>query len=455
MPQDFQAFETSLRIRLRAIDSGSDAGNGTLLADATATLLAADAIAARAGPTRVAQLGYAELAHAMSTVQNVLAGDDRQGAELPLGTRATSRSPGSATVADQEYVLVAGRAGMMREEMAPMQFEGPNLDHLLRLIEQRSKRLACHRLGRPEPMTEEGRFTDHMLRFPPCEAAGGVGLQIPLGNRPLGWTTHGDLIEIADRVVRAMQVFWKSRRKVAERAVSAAETFSLVVGATKPVSNGLAVVGIVAQPFGQMDDEVPISLLVTSYDEANRPAIVQWSLSIVEQGADILRHIRCRHAWSLRCIAEQEPVEIDELAAAIVEAAPEGAASVLSRLARSVAADVYLPLAASDRTLVARVYWSCGMIVADIYAGPKIEHGSNCFTVVDGHFPETVADSLVGRTIGEIIELPMACPFPILGVERKGSRRLRLSFHTEMRRIDVEANTIGPVTTRTQPAPAA
>lgn len=60
-PRPLSPLEAGLQKRLRLIDSSTDAGNGTLLADAVASLIAADAVQAGVTSAAVASLSDAAL----------------------------------------------------------------------------------------------------------------------------------------------------------------------------------------------------------------------------------------------------------------------------------------------------------------------------------------------------------------------------------------------------------
>lgn len=443
MTEDFQFIENTLRDRLRLIDSRSDAGNGTLLADATATLLAADAVTARARAARVAALSDDVLQESITTVQLLLSAEERADAVLPFGTVAVTNEAGSVMVAEQVYVLVAQHEGMLREELAPRRFEGANLELLLRLIERRSKRLACRYLGRPTPVAEGGLYGGYWLQFAPCTEAGDVCLEVPLGDRPVAWMTHARLITLADDVVWAMRRFWVLRKRTAGRALQGASVFLEVVQAVGPEAKGLALCGVAAQPIATTTrEDISLHLLVTTLDEALRPTVARWPVFSGRGAPDMLLKMIRQHSWDVRRVAMRTVVEMDELAAAIAGAAPEGTAAVLRRLATDLATDVVLPLT-DRRSLVARLHWSEGMIVAHLFATQRVAFGKNSLLIFDGEWPETIADSVVGKDIGGIVDLPMHCPFPIRRAARVGARGLRLDFHTGVRPVDMQAGTIG------------
>ena len=77
-PKPLSKLEADLRRRLRRIDPRTDAGNGTLLADAAASLIAADAVQAGADPAAIARLTNDDLSAAQSIIGELLRGAKRQ-----------------------------------------------------------------------------------------------------------------------------------------------------------------------------------------------------------------------------------------------------------------------------------------------------------------------------------------------------------------------------------------
>lgn len=429
--------------KLQAAGRGRDAGNGTPLADAAATLLAFDARRAGMAPARIALLDDHVVEQTLEDVWRLL-NDGRTGRiELPFGTAATSRARGSASIADVDLTLVEGTPGLTREELAPVDLEGSNLDILLGAVTRHVSRQKCRTLGSPEPVSVEGRFQEWLLRFPPCAEAGGVSPEFDFPDRPVCWRTHGELVELAGRMAEAMAAFWRGRAAIARAAGDLRARLAREISAAGAGAEELSIVRLAICPtqdltFGASGFHVDVEAL----DDAMRPGVIRMHVRARDRfDAGWFYPIR-HHASRRAALDAGEPTFIDDFALAIARAAPEGATAVLARLAGKLATDVRLPLD-GGRIMVARLYWADGIVAADLFGTGRLEHSMNALTVIDQPLPETILSNARGRMLGEIVGLPFEAPFPITYVDQRGSDRVTFLFETEARTFDARTGAIG------------
>ena len=116
---------------------------------------------------------------------------------------------------------------------------------------------------------------------------------------------------------------------------------------------------------------------------------------------------------------------IDDVALGILHSAPEGMANVLGRLAEAYEAQVMIPTGAAP--LIATLYWADGCITAEISVAGKFDFfNSDRFEFKQTVLPDIVVDSLAGRPVSSVVELPFECPCTIESAETLGWGGLRI-----------------------------
>lgn len=441
-------IEAELRTRLRLVDPTSDAGNGTLLADAAATIIAADAVQAEKGRKAVAGMTDAELAAAMKLVGDLLGGATILDVPLPFGTNAREIDPGLVMVGDQHYVLADTLSGMIPRHAAPAFQAGPNFELFLEELRNATADRPSSGLGLPSGITEGGCVDQHLLHFAPCASAGGVSLDVPI-ERPIHQMLRHSFNEIVHHVAWAMDIFWEQRKALARRARTARSMFEAEAALADPIEQGLTVADFRSRPFEFVDancetihDKLSLYIGLTSFDAALRPGVERHLLIGKVYAKKAMHFAICRHKSMADRVARGGPLYIHGLAASIASAAPEGLAAVLGRLSRELQTDVALPIS-RGRQLVARLYWSDGVIKAWAHGHHHVGFDDREVTLRDYKLPDTIEGSLVGRRLDEIIDLPMVCRLRIRDVERPYDSAIILHLEDAIHTVDLASGSIG------------
>lgn len=447
---DGRAFNEARALdRLARFIGKHDAGNGTPLAAAAAAAIAIDMRMARAKPSALDSLEDVALVEAALYLHWALNEGDDAELDMPFGTKAVCKVAGSIKIGDATFVLDVGRPGLHPVETTRQDAHGPNLDRLRALIERRTRKLACRRLGLPSPSSIANNEMRHNLQFAACPEAGGVVLQrraSETGADRFCAATPKQISTFADSIVRDMRELWTHRKVVGKRVDAvrrAAEARILAKhGAEAPVS----ITTIAVELCGDTGDQ-PISLYVEmdSIGEALRPGKV---LEYVP-ARDRLEEpwFRFCDQWTLRTadIAELAALgatgRISDLAAGVAAAAPDGQAAVLARLAGDIETRVVLATASGD--LYATLYWQNGFIEADVSLPGRLETYSRHIDLW-GTLPATVLVATEGRPLGDVVALPFSLPTPIKHVEQRSNGWLRFGVDFAHSLVNCETGEIWP-----------
>lgn len=394
--------------RLRDSYGDVDAGNGTPAADALAAAIAVDHRLAGKSADEFALLGDEQLHEAMVDLMVALE-HQHHGFNLPFGTRVEGGRPGGVSIGGRHHVLDAGRPGLWPMEATRRDAHGPNFDLLRRLIAKGARRLACKKLGLPSPHFIVESDARDLLQFPPLAEAGGVTLQrwaAGTGAERFCAAMPDQVAAMAESVVRDMRALWRRRRDVARQAAivrRAAETCA----AAHPEA-GLRLTKVCIDMEHQAEDErLCFYLEYDGPDEAlRRGAVLDFVPGDrVEEGM-VLRAPR-GVAFRGEDIAKLRKAGasgwIDEVSAAIVEAAPEGSAATLARLATEYQTLVTIPTARDP--LFATLYWRDGVIRAEISQGDRLDWDRDRMEVTDIAVPATILAALPGRRLDEVAML--------------------------------------------------
>lgn len=447
-PQLLGSLEAEFRRRLRRIDPESDAGNGHSLADATASLIAADAVQAEVSPEAATRITGVALAAGMTAVADLLRGGVTKVVVLPFGTRARWIYHGLVTVGDQRYVMVDVWGGMHREHEAPASQVGPNLDKFLNELRAETAGRACRKLGMPVVIIEEGSVDAYSLHFAPCAAAGGVSLNVPI-ERPINQLPHYAFDLIVQLTAYAMEIFWSQRSSLARRARSAKTTFETEVALAGTEAAGLNLVDFWSKPFEVVDftgemipEKLTLYIGLQTVDAALRPGVEHWLMPGKAQARAAMQEAVRAHVAKAKRLKQGGARCVEGLAATILEGAPGGSIAVLRRLSQRMATDVVLPIS-RGRQLVSRLYWSDGTIKAWQIAHEHVQFRDEEVTLRDLSLPNAIADGLVGRRLDEIIDMPMPCAARVRWVECRSEGSLVLRLHDVFHDIDFASGEIG------------
>ena len=447
-PMPLSPLEADLRRRLRRIDRESDAGNGQLLADATASLIAADAVQAGIRLVAVANITDVELATAMRKTADMLSGWANLDVVLPFRTKARWIGDGVVTVGDQRYVMVDIWGGMHREHEAPTSQVGPNLDRFLAELKAETEGRACRELGTPVVIVEEGAVDAYSLHFAPCAAAGGVSLNVPI-KRPINQLPHDAFDQIVQLTSHAMQNFWSQRELIARRAIDIKWTLEAEVALAGAEAFDLKILDVWSRPFEIVDsngklmsEQLSLYIAVRSFDAALRMGVERWRVFGNVQTLKAIQSAVQAHVAKAARLKRGDGQYIEGLAATILEAAPGGSAAILRRLSQRLATDIALPIS-RGRQLVSRLYWSNGTIKAWQLAHEHVQFRDSEVTLRDFPLPDAIADGLEGRRLDEIIGMPMPCAITVRSVERRSESALALHLQDVFHEIDFATGEIG------------
>lgn len=426
-----------------------DAGNGTPLAAAVATALLFDADAVGRSAKDVMALDGDVLLDAASALRRCF---DRGAQEfgLPFGCKASSLDAGGVTINGMRLLLDADRPGLHASQTVGREAGGSNLTRLQRLLVRKTRKLACRSIGVPSPKTIVDNDVRPLLQFPPLAEAGGVVLQVrgdaPTADRFRSATTS-QIERMADEIVKDMQALWKRREEIGRRAVdarlAAQSAVAIECGGGADITVGSVTIDLRLQR-GLPDPAIYVEF--DCLDEAMRPGtVVNYLPPHREPSAERLSRVLRTHLVRSMRVAELRSFgasgQIDDVAAAIVAAAPEGAVPVLKKLAGQNDTLVILPT--SKGTLYATLYWRDGVIHVEADRGTTINYCRDRLVLGGIELPETILDTVVGRPLSEIVELPFDCDCRVIEARvREGTIAFDLEVNTSF--VDCAEGRIWP-----------
>jgi hypothetical protein len=431
-------YENDLLPRLRKLLADRDLGNGTPLADAAAIAIALDARTASVGRSEVLALTDDDLLGAADEVHrqiNKSAGAPRA---LPFGALL----PNVTGLSIREHVLFpeAGRPGLHLFGTLREDAYGSNLERLAAMIELRTCGQPYRAMGLPTPSSVGDIGMRHNLDFSPLAEAGGVAMRhrISQSSDDIFCTLMPkDLERLADDITKAMAYLWVMQRIVGKRVDEVRSRVEfLLASAHKPTC--LVSLRLVAYDWaddeGEDSDSPNLQVEYNALDDALRPGSV---LQQVHGNMDC-QALRVDHYWENRSrrraelIAQGAVGYVDELAAAIVRAAPEGEQAVLYRLSTEL--DTYVTLPCGEDDIRVNLSWTDGRIRAH-FRGPLIRTGLDGFEV-RAVLPLSFMAAALGRSMSTLVELPFAFDGVIETVEDAGDGWLRFTFVQKWLLID-------------------
>jgi hypothetical protein len=433
-----------LREPLRTVLGAMDVGNGTPLADALASALQLDLRMSgrKDGPAVIAALTADEMISLAVDLEFALKYKNSS-FTLPLGTLVESREIADLRIGGEHWILNAGRPGLHPMESMRRDAHGPNLDLLLSHIERLTRKLACRRIGLPSPAHIVDTDDRQLLHFPPFAPAGGVVLQRWANGTDAPRfcaALPGQILELAKSIVADMRVMWTRRGDIAARA-------GFVRSLVEPAAaeHG-AEVQLIAIDLRMQHNDANLDMYVhyLALDEAMRPG-------------PVLDFIPCRdhitpefYSAPIGVVYRREDIEvlrnlgadgwIDDMAAAIAAAAPDGAASVFAQLATSYEATVVLPTDAAP--LFATLYWRDGLIRAEMSMADGLDFCRGQLDVPGLMLPDHMQGQLVPpRKVDDLAKLPFECPCTVIHAEPR-DKGARLELELGKRLIELSSGRI-------------
>lgn len=360
---------------------------------------------------------------------------------LPFGTTAVSPEPGMLSIGEQYFVLDVGHAGLHPTESVRHDAHGLNFERLVTLIGNKTRNLACRRLGIPASTVAE--HSSHVLHFAPLAEAGGVVLQrqsydtgVDIFCAALPWQIEA----LADSMVAEMKTLWRRRVEIAARVHEVRLAATAGLRAEPECQARVKAISILSDDL----ESVPPALYIEyrAINEALRPGTV---LEYVPEfrilhgplppPCQILSRVRAREQLAQLGATGW----IDELAAAVVRTAPQGCATVLTNLATRFSTTVEFPTRGG--VLCAQLYWRDGKITVEAWLPGKLLWMSNKLKLQAEVLPEALVQGLQGRRLSDVVELPFGGDLTIIDA-RLAPYGLALTFDLGEMLVNCEQGSI-------------
>lgn len=411
----------AINARLESLLEGECVGNGTPLATAVATALDVDRRRAPANdhnPISYSDEELIELAIDISVALHL----PHSKMTLPFGTVLQTMKLGQILIDGESWTLDAGRPGLHPAFTARKGAHGPNLELLHHHISRLTRKLACRRLGLPQPLVIYDNDERHLLHFAPCAEAGGVVLQC--------WANGTDatlfcgafpeqIEEFAKSIVKGMQSFWKRRNDIANQ-VGEVRT----IAEMRVAEREAAVDAIVVDMMFQFDAEnLDFYVHYLAIDVALRPGLV---LDFIPASRRTL--IGAGHdfdlPWGIR--GRYEEIEnfrrhgadgrITELAAAVLASDRFDSKLICSKL--SEAYDLAVEIPGSGTSMFVALYWANGRIYAEVCKHGTMNWNRDVLEIYGFDVPEAKLVTMNGKPLSDLVELPFGGDIIVDRVER-------------------------------------
>ncbi len=407
--QDHAAAAAAIKERLDFLLEGKCVGTGTPLSAAVATALEVDRRRAPANDRN--SLGHSDeqLLELAADIAATL--DSTHGkTTLPFGTVLKTQDLGNILLDGELWTLDAGRPGLHPAITTRNDAHGPNLEILHHPISRLTQKLACRRLGLPQPFLIYGDSEPHVLHFAPCAEAGGVVLQC--------WANETDasrfcgafpkqIEEFGASIVRNMRSFWTHRKSIAKQG-----TEMRAIAEARAADCGLTVDAIIVDMKLQSDVEnLHFYVHYNGLDEALRPGLVKEcgassERALMRQGRYFAPPLEV--SWRYEELEDLRRVGADgwitELAAAVLASGLVDPKIVLTKLA--TAYDVAVEIPGSGTSMFVAFYWNYGMICAEVSKHRSMSWGRDQLVIYGVNVPETKLITIKGRPLSDLVELP-------------------------------------------------
>lgn len=431
---------------------GETLSNGAPLADALASALEHDAREAGVGAGAIPALAWERLIDAGCDLAWALEEGSHQFA-LPFGTMAKSDAPGAVEIAGRQLVVDADRPGLHPVEVTSPAAGGRNLELLHNLIDRKTSKLACRRIGLPQASFITDADARHLLHFPPFDGAGGVVLQrwaTETGAARFSAAPRKIIERFANSLVADMRALWKNRLAVGARVVEVRRAALAGIAQAEGRGREIAVdkICVDIQHHREGDTEFCLYLEYSGCDEALRPGrileFVPGRNQLDERG---LWRIPLTHQHRLDDItalnASGASGRIEAVAAEIVRLAPEGAAAALGRLARDLEAQFVIETDAAP--IYATLFWRDGRVNAEVSQANGFDVWSSTIEVEPGARTGKAEDAFApGDRVGDFADLPVARDMLVSSVAELDNGGLRLKFERVYHLANFEGGEIRP-----------
>ena len=417
-PEERVAVSGEIAGRLRELLGDRDAGNGTPLAAAVACAMMEDIRAAGIGAAAARALADQALVDAAENLHRHLHKVSR-GFALPFGTMVESPH---VEIAGRRLALDARRPGLQPLAAMGQDVDGPNLELLLALLAERMPRSRFPALGLPRAVVVDGLPEEPGLEFPPIAEVAGVTLRHSVSGHadPFCSLLAGEVVDLADDIVHSVDRLWHERDVVGRRVGQVRRAVLARIAGKYDPSGPVSLRSIAIDYTRDQNDDAPyLYIEYNALDHALRPGPVIQDLHGRTRLNSRAFYIDDSYRYRAKLRAELEAIgargRVEQIAADLIRAAPEGEKAVLERLGRDLETHISIPHPGGD--LHGRLWWSSGTVHATFDVADKI------MTSLGGvewraALPDAVMTAAAGRLLDEVAELPFPCDCRIRKVER-------------------------------------
>lgn len=435
---DFAAI--GMRDRLDRILGQIDVGNGTAAAAALSSALKVDfRLHDRGGGSqRLLDLEDEDLVDLAARLAEALEGEG-DGFSLPLGSEVLPCLSGGVRIDAEVWALDADAPGLYPEETIPFGTAGANLQLLRRELSRLIRKQPWEAVGLPSAHVVADGGIRHFLQFPPFAPAGGVVLQFAFGqgeSTVFRSAVAQEISRFAHYLAADMKTFWSRRTEIAARLEAARASIDEAAALTTFPVRRIAI--------RELSESDPFDLEVEfdGVDDTLRPGIMTGHIPSEMDPPSLAKAPSTRNRDEAeRLAALGADGTVDNIARGAIQAAPEGPAAVLARLARNFDTTITFPMGSG--LLHVMIYWGAGSLRGEISLPGTIMQVGRHLTITGAQLPETVLAGLGTPRLDQMVELPFPCDATVVFAEHvPGGVRLRFELDSWL--IDLASGEMWP-----------
>lgn len=434
-----QFAAADINVRLESLLEGDCVGTGTPLASAVATALEADRRRAPANDHNSISYSDEELLK-LATYISITLNLPHSKTTLPFGTVLETRKLGEILIDGELWTLDAGRPGLHPTFTTRKDAHGPNLDLLHHHISRLTRKLACRRLGVPQPRAIYDNYIGHVLHFAPCADAGGVVLQCwtdAISATRFCGAYPEQIEEFAESIVKGMRLFWERRKNIAQQGAEVRAIAEAHVAERRATVDAISVDMTLQFDLENLDfyvhylaiDEALHPGLVSDFIPASRRALIRsgtqftpvWGVSGHYEELENFR----RHGADGR---------ITEIAAAVLASGKVDSKLILTKLAEAY--DVAVEIPGSGTSMFVAFYWADATIYAELCKHGTMDWNRDVLEIFGFDVPEAKLVAMNRRPLSDLMELPFGGDIIVDRVERI-SNGLRLHVAENLLLVDL------------------
>ncbi|MBA3863607.1 MAG: hypothetical protein C0517_06660 [Erythrobacter sp.] len=411
----------AINARLESLLQGECVGNGTPLASVVATALDVDRRRSPVNDHNSISYSNGEL---LKLATDILITLDCPHSKTTLlfGTILETRNLGEILIDGECWTLDAGRPGLHPAFTARKGAHGPNLELLHHHISRLTRKLACRRLGLPQPLLINDNGERHLLHFAPCAEAGGVVLQC--------WANGIDAIrfcgafpeqieEFAESIVKDMRSFWKHRKGIAKQGAEVRAIAETRIAHLEAAVDAI----IIDMGFQFYMENLDFHVHYLAIDVALRPGLVLDYIpasrrEAMRRGANFgpILDISGRYEQLDKLRRHGADGRITELAAAVMASGRFDSKLICSKV--SEAYDVAVEIPGCGTSMFAAFYWADGSIYAEVCKHGTMNWNRDVLEINGFDVPEAKLVTMIGKPLSDLVELPFGGDIIVEQVER-------------------------------------